>query len=89
LAPSSPTSGGRSVGIVCSPTKATELVVILEVVFCEGDQHCLQFCLDHFSCVKMAASQYYIQSRKQRKVGWVVDDIHIVFGQKFLVKKEV
>jgi hypothetical protein len=27
---------------------------ILEVMFCEGDQHHLQFHLDHLSCIKMA-----------------------------------
>jgi hypothetical protein len=39
-------------------------------VFCEGDQHCLRFCLHHLSCVKMAAFQLYLQSGKQkRRVG--------------------
>jgi hypothetical protein len=56
---------------------------ILEVVFCEAVQHCLRFCLDRLSCVKMAAFQFYLQSGKQRKAGWVGDDSHVVFGQKF------
>jgi hypothetical protein len=29
---------------------------ILEVVFCEGVQHYLQFCLDYLNCVKMDVS---------------------------------
>jgi hypothetical protein len=29
---------------------------ILEVVFCEGVQHCLRFCLIHFNCIKMVVS---------------------------------
>jgi hypothetical protein len=38
----------------------------------------------------MAAFQFYLQSGKQRKVGWVGNDSHIVFGQKFPgEKKEV
>jgi hypothetical protein len=41
---------------------------ILEVVFCESVQHRLRFCLDHLSCVKMAAFQFYLQSGEQRKV---------------------
>jgi hypothetical protein len=31
----------------------------------------------------MAAFQFYLQSGKQRKVGWVGDVSHVVFGQKF------
>jgi hypothetical protein len=31
----------------------------------------------------MAAFQLYLQSGKQRKVGWVGDHSHVVFGQKF------
>jgi hypothetical protein len=30
--------------------------------------------LDHLSCVKMTAFQFYLQSGKQRKVEWVGDD---------------
>jgi hypothetical protein len=38
----------------------------------------------------MAAFQFYLQSRKERKVGWVGDDSHVVFGKKnSLVNKEV
>jgi hypothetical protein len=54
---------------------------ILEIVFCKDVQHGLRFCLDHFSCVKMVAFQFYLQ-RGNKKVGWVGDDSH-VFGQKF------
>jgi hypothetical protein len=35
------------------------------------------------SVVKMAAFQFHLQSGKQRKVGWVGDDCHVDFGQKF------
>jgi hypothetical protein len=31
----------------------------------------------------MVAFQFYLQSGKQRKVGWVGDDSHVVFGKKF------
>jgi hypothetical protein len=37
----------------------------------------------------MAASQFYLQSVKQREVGWVVDDIRVVFAQKLSGEKEV
>jgi hypothetical protein len=64
---------------------------ILEVVFCEGVRHHLRFSLDHLSCVKMAAFQFYLELGKQRKaagsqvrpVGWVEDDSYVVFGKKF------
>jgi hypothetical protein len=52
---------------------------ILEFLFCEGVQHGLWFCLDHLSCVKMAA----FQLGKQRIVRWVGVDSHVVFGQKY------
>jgi hypothetical protein len=42
---------------------------ILKVMFCEGVQHRLRFCLDHLSCVKIAAFQFYLQSGKGMKVG--------------------
>jgi hypothetical protein len=38
---------------------------ILEVVFCEGIQHCLRFCLHHLSFVKTTASKFYLQLGKQ------------------------
>jgi hypothetical protein len=37
----------------------------------------------------MAAFQFYLQSGKQRKVGWVGDDSHVAFGQKVPGEKEV
>jgi hypothetical protein len=37
----------------------------------------------------MAAFQFYLISGKQRKVGWVGEDSHVVFGKISLVKKEV
>jgi hypothetical protein len=55
-------------------------------LFCEGVQHCLQYCLDHLNCVKMPAFQFYLQSGKQRKVGWLYES-HVVFGQKFSGEK--
>jgi hypothetical protein len=36
----------------------------------------------------MAAFQFYIQFEKQRKVGWLGDDSHVDFGQKFPCEKE-
>jgi hypothetical protein len=50
---------------------------ILEVVFCEGDSASIT------SIVKMAAFQFHLQSEKQRKVVWLGDDSHVVFGKKF------
>jgi hypothetical protein len=37
----------------------------------------------------MAAFQLKLQLGKQRKVGWVGDDSHVVCGKNSLVKKEV
>jgi hypothetical protein len=34
-------------------------------------------------CVNMAAFPFYLHLGKQRKVGWVGNDSHVVFGQKF------
>jgi hypothetical protein len=51
-------------------------------VFSEGVQHRLRFCLDYLDCVKMAAFQLYLQSGKQRKVGFLGTT-----GILFLVKK--
>jgi hypothetical protein len=31
----------------------------------------------------MTAFQFYLQWEKQKKVGWMVGDSHVVFGQKF------
>jgi hypothetical protein len=39
---------------------------ILEAISYEGVQHSLRFCLHYFSCVKMAAFQFYLQSGKQK-----------------------
>jgi hypothetical protein len=59
---------------------------ILEVELCEGVQHCLQFCPDHLSYVKMVAFQFYLKSGKQRKVRLTV----MLFVVKNpLVKKEM
>jgi hypothetical protein len=53
---------------------------ILEVVICEGVQHFMLFCLDHLSCVKMAAFQWYLQSG-----GWGTTVV-LFLVKKFLVK---
>jgi hypothetical protein len=37
---------------------------ILEIVFYEGVQHRLRFCLDLLDCVKMTDFQFYLQSMK-------------------------
>jgi hypothetical protein len=56
---------------------------ILEVVFCEGVQHRLRFCLLHLGSIKMAAFHFYLQ------LVWATDDSHVVFLVKtFLVEKE-
>jgi hypothetical protein len=61
---------------------------ILEVEFCEGVQHHLRLCLDHLSCVKMAAFQFYRQSEKQRKVGFIWT-IAMFLVRSSMVKKEL
>jgi hypothetical protein len=61
---------------------------VLKVVFCEGVQHRLRFCLDHFNCVKMAAFQVYHQSGKQSKVEWVVTTV-MLFLVNSMAKREV
>jgi hypothetical protein len=43
---------------------------ILEVVFCEGVQHCLQFFLYYLNCQNGSLS-VVSSIGKQRKVGWV------------------
>jgi hypothetical protein len=60
---------------------------MLEVMFCVGVQHRLQFYLDHLNCAKMMAFQFYLQSGKQRKIGCVGDHSHVVFGQNFPSEK--
>jgi hypothetical protein len=59
-----------------------KLTLDLLATVCEGVQHRWRFCLHYLNCVKMAGFQFYLQSRKQREVGWVGDDNHVVFGQK-------
>jgi hypothetical protein len=60
-------------------------------MFYERVQHRLPFCLDPLNCVKMMALQFYLQSGKQKKVGWVGDGSHVVLllVKNSLVKKEV
>jgi hypothetical protein len=45
----------------------------------------LQFCPSHLNCVKMVAFQSRLPSGK---AGWVGDDSHVAFSQKFLGEKE-
>jgi hypothetical protein len=59
---------------------------ILEIVFCEGVQHCLLFCLNHLICV-ICVPFSFICNWENRKIGWVGDDSHVVFSQKFLGEK--
>jgi hypothetical protein len=62
---------------------------MLEVVFCEGVHHRLSLCLDHLSCVKITAFQFYFQSVKQRKVELFGTTV-VLFSVKYSsVKKEV
>jgi hypothetical protein len=43
----------------------------------------LRFYLDYFNCVEMVALQFYLQSWKHRKLGWVGgEDRHVVFWSK-------
>jgi hypothetical protein len=61
-------------------------------MFCEGVQHHLRFCLDHLSCVKMAAFQLEKQKSHRgpiqvRRVGG--GDSYVVLGQKFPGENEV
>jgi hypothetical protein len=63
------------------------LECVLEVVFCEGvSAACDSASIT--SIVKMEVFQFYLQSGKQRKIGWVGDDRHVAFGQKFPGEKK-
>jgi hypothetical protein len=62
------------------------LKCILEVVFFDGVQHHLQFCLDHLNCAVMEAYQFYLQSGKQRKVGCVRMKVMLFLVKNSLVK---
>jgi hypothetical protein len=48
------------------PSVSAIFKCIQEVMFCEGVQRHLRFCLDHLSGVKMAAFQFYLHSKKQK-----------------------
>jgi hypothetical protein len=62
---------------------------ILEVVFCEGIQHFLRFCPCHFSCVRMAAFQFCLQSEKQKSMVGEGGTLLLFFIRNSLVKNEV
>jgi hypothetical protein len=75
--------GSSLLPLLCAVPRASGVFkCILKVVFCEGVQYRLRFRLDHLSCFKMAAFQFYPQSGKQRKARWMEDDNYIVFGKK-------
>jgi hypothetical protein len=58
----------------------------MEVVFCEGLQHRMRFCLDHLSCARMAVAQF-IFNQENRKLGLVGDYNHCFFVKKFSGEK--
>jgi hypothetical protein len=47
------------------------------------------FSLDNLNCVKVAAFQFYLQLRKQRKVRWVETRVVLFLVKNSLVTKEV
>jgi hypothetical protein len=60
---------GSPIPHVCTvPSASATFKCILNVVFCEGGQHRLRFCLDHLGCVKMAALQFYLQQENREKL---------------------
>jgi hypothetical protein len=54
-----------------------------------GVQHRLRFFFDQLNCVKMAVFQFYLQLKKQRKVGGWKATVMLLLVKNFLVKKEV
>jgi hypothetical protein len=56
-------------------------------MFYEGVQHRLRIRLDQLSCVKTMNFQLYLQSEKQRKVGWVGTTVMLFLDKTFLGKK--
>jgi hypothetical protein len=69
------------------PSASAIFKCILEVVFCEDVQHSLRFCLDHLNCQNDGLSVLSSIGEK-RKVGWVGDEGHVVFGLKRPGEKE-
>jgi hypothetical protein len=61
----------------------------MDIVFCEAVQHCLQNCLDHLNCVKMAAFQLVLQLRKQRKVAGLPSQASRVGGVILIFSKKI
>jgi hypothetical protein len=65
---------------------------ILEVLFSEGVQHCLCFCLDHLNCAKMAVSSI---GETEKAQGAIRDEKSgqgltvMLLVKKFPVEKEV
>jgi hypothetical protein len=66
--PPSPSKQSAS-GHYSVPSAFASFKCILEVLFCEGVQQRLRFCLDHLSCASMAAFQFYLQSGEKEKQG--------------------
>jgi hypothetical protein len=70
------------------PARLPFFKYIVEVVFWEGDQHRLPFCLSHLNSVKMLAFEFYLQSGKQKSmVGGGRESL--CFVKNCLLKKEV
>jgi hypothetical protein len=66
---------------VCTvPSTSAILKCILEIVFCEDIQHRLRFCLDYI--VSKWRPFSFIFNQGNRKVGWLGNDSHVVFGKK-------
>jgi hypothetical protein len=65
------------------------LKCILEVVFCEGVQHSMRFCLDHLNSVKMTAFKFYLQLEETEKWGGWGTTVMLFLVKYSLVKKEM
>jgi hypothetical protein len=59
------------------------LKCMLEIMFCEGVQHALQFCPDHLSFVRMLGNRKVTRAKSDKLISWVVDESNIAFGKKF------
>jgi hypothetical protein len=72
---------------MCSlyPARLPFFKCILDVVFCEGVQHCLWFFLSHLNYVKLAGYRKITMGQ----VGWLGDGAHDILVKNTIVKKEV
>jgi hypothetical protein len=71
------------------PSASAIFKCILQVVFCEGVQHRLRFCLDHLNCVKMAAFGSIFNWGNRDKYGWWGTKVMLFWSKTILWKKEV